>query len=156
MGRLGFGRDRLKELNPDADVVVPEMIALQERLEGRIEHASFDRGFHSPANQIALSEIVRHPCIPKKGKHQRADQEREATVEFRAARHRHPGIESAIGALESANGRERCRDRTFTGYKRYVALGVLGRNLHVLGKIVIALRDATALAAHSKRKRAAG
>jgi len=140
----------------DVDVVVPEMRALQERLEGRIERASFDRGFHSPENQIALAEIVRHPCLPKKGKHQRADQEREATVEFRAARQRHRGIESAIGVLESANGLERCRDRTFTGYKRYVALGVLGRNLHVLGKIAIALGDATALAAHSKRKRAAG
>ena len=139
----------------DVDALVPEMLALQERLEGRVEHASFDRGFHSPENQIALAQIVRHPCIPKKGKRQGAEQEREATIEFRAARQRHPGIESGIGALGSGNGLERCRDRTFAGYKRYVALGVLGRNLHVLGKIVIARTDATAPAAYSKRKRAA-
>ena len=32
----------------------------------------------------------------------------------------------------------RCRDRSRIGYERYVGLGALGRNLHVLGKLLIA------------------
>jgi transposase, IS5 family len=123
--------------------------------KGQIKRASFDRGFHSPENQVALTKLVAHPCLPKPGVHQAEQQEREATVEFRVARRRHAGIESAIGALQSGNGLERCRDRSFGGYCRYVGLGVLGRNLHVLGKLLLARADETCVAGHSRRNRAA-
>ena len=72
-------------------------------------------------------------------------------MNFHKARRRHPGIESAIGALQSGNGLKRCRDATELGFERYVALGILGRNLHTLGKLVIAQEDASAKAAYSKR-----
>ncbi len=135
----------------DREVVVGEMKRLQERLEWKIQRASFDRGFHSPENQVELAKLVKLPCLPKPGVHQAKQQEREATVEFRAARRNHPGIESAIGALQAGNGLERCRDRTFGGYCRYVGLGVLGRNLHVLGKILIRRQDPQSVAGQSHR-----
>ena len=113
------------------------MKQVQQRLNGQIRSASFDRGFHSPENQAELVKLVAQPCLPKPGHVQAAQQEREATVEFREARRRHAGVESAIGALQSGNGQDRCRDHTFGGYCRYVGLGVLGRNLHVLGKVLI-------------------
>ena len=77
-------------------------------------------------------------------------------MEFRQARQHHPGVEAAIGALEAGNGQERCRDKSKRGYERYVALGILGRNLHVLGKLLLAQDDATCQAAKSKRKQQAG
>ena len=89
------------------------------------------------------------------GAKQAAQQERTATVEFRQARQLHPGIESAIGALQSGNGLERCRDRTERGFARYLGLGVLGRNLHVLGKLLIARESPNCQAAYSRRQRAA-
>jgi IS5 family transposase len=135
----------------DRDVVVAQTRILQERLGGRIRRASFDRGFHSPENQRELAEIVAHPCLPMPGAKQAAEQAREASVEFREARRRHPGIESAIHALQAGNGLARCRDRTEPGFERYIGLGVLGRNLHVLGKILIARDDACCQAAQSRR-----
>jgi transposase, IS5 family len=135
----------------DREVLVGEMKEVQRRLDGRIRRASFDRGFHSPENQRELAELVAQPCLPKTGHIQSEQQEREATVEFRRARRRHPGIESAIGALQSGNGLARCRDRTFGGYCRYVGLGVLGRNLHVLGKLLIAREDPKCVAGQSRR-----
>lgn len=138
----------------DQDVVVTETQKLQDRLEGRIEEASFDRGFHSPENQEKLSEIIKHPCLPKPGSKQSAEQLAQATVNFHKARRRHPGIESAIGALQSGNGLKRCRDAKELGFERYVALGILGRNLHTLGKLLIAQEDASAQAAYSKRSAA--
>ena len=138
----------------DQDVVVTETQKLQDRLEGRIEEASFDRGFHSPENQEKLSEIIKHPCLPKPGSKQSAEQLAKATVNFHKARRRHPGIESAIGALQSGNGLKRCRDAKELGFERYVALGILGRNLHTLGKLLIAQEDASAQAAYSKRSAA--
>jgi hypothetical protein len=136
----------------DREVLVGEMKQVQRRLDGRIRRASFDRGFHSPENQRELAELVAHPCLPVTGHIQAERQEREATVEFRRARRRHPGIESAIGALQSGNGQARCRDRTFGGYCRYVGLGILGRNLHVLGKLLIAREDPKCVAGQSRRQ----
>ncbi len=139
----------------DRDVVVEQTRILQRRLKGRIRQASFDRGFHSPENQRRLAKIVAHPCLPMSGSQQAQQQDAQATIEFRQARQRHPGIESAIHALQAGNGLVRCRDRSEPGFSRYVQLAVLGRNLHVLGKILIAREDATCKAAQSRRKTAA-
>ena len=122
----------------DRDVVVPQTRILQERLQGAVEEASFDRGFHTPDNQQELAKIVARPCLLKPGAKLGAEQVQQASVSFRAARQRHAGVESAIGALQAGNGLERSRDRSERGFERYLMLGVLGRNLHVLGKLVIA------------------
>jgi transposase, IS5 family len=136
----------------DQDVLMPAMTALQQRVGGKIKRASFDRAFHTPDNQEKLAALVDHPCIPTKGRPSGRHQQEEATVEFRQARQSHPGIESAIGALQSGNGQERCRDKSKLGYERYVGLGILGRNLQVLGKLLLAQDDAQCEAAQSRRK----
>ncbi len=135
----------------DQDVAVEQTRLLQERVGGRVEEVSFDRGFHSPENQTALAAIVKHLCLPKPGVKQAARQAAEASVTFHRARRRHSGVESAIGALQNGNGLARCRDGTEVGFERYVALAVLGRNLHALGKLLIAREDKSPPAAQSKR-----
>jgi hypothetical protein len=137
----------------DQDLVVPVMTKLQKRLGGKIKRASFDRAFHTPENQEKLAKIVRHPCLARKGQEAGRQQQEEGSVEFRKGRQNHPGVESAINGLQSGNGQECCRDRSEPGYERYVALGVLGRNLQVLGKLLLAQEDAESQAAQSKRKR---
>lgn len=138
----------------DQDLVVPVMKKLQQRFDGKIKSASFDRAFHTPENQKGLAEIVRTPCIASKGQEKGRQQQKEGTVAFRKARQHHPGVESAIGALQAGNGQKRCRDRSKRGYERYVALGILGRNLQTLGKLLLAQDQADCQAAKSKRKRA--
>jgi IS5 family transposase len=140
----------------DQELAVPVMKELQERFRGKIKSASFDRGFHTPENQEKLAEIVKTPCIASKGEAQGRQQQKEGTVAFRKARQHHPGVESAIGALQAGNGLKRCRDRSKQGYERYVALAVLGRNLQTLGKQLLAQDQADCQAAKTKRKRAAG
>ena len=135
----------------DQDVIVEQTRKVQDRLNHQIEEASFDRGFHSPDNQEQLGEIIEHLCLPKPGSKQSVEQAAEASVKFHQARRRHSGVESAIGALQSGNGLARCRDGTEVGFARYVALAVLGRNLHALGKLLIAREDEMAPAAFSKR-----
>ncbi len=142
-----LGREELER-----EVIVPQTKIVKQRFKDRLKSVSFDRGGHSPENQRLLAEIIDEPCLPMPGLRQAAEQERTATTSFREARQRHPGVESAIGALQSGNGLERCRDRTEPGLKRYVALGILGRNLHVLGKLLIAREASECEAARSKRK----
>lgn len=140
----------------DAEHGVAELRRAQAKMGGRIKKASFDRGFHTPDNQAAFAEIVPEPCIPVRGARQTERQEAEATEAFRHSRRRHPGVESLIGALQEGNGLERCRDRSEQGFRRYVGLGILGRNLHVLGKLVLAQADPDCRAADSRRQKAAG
>lgn len=117
----------------DEKVLVDVMKSLQERLNNQIKGASFDKGFWKVSNLKELSELVETACLPKKGKRSKKDTERESTKEFGELRKWHPGVESAIHALVYGNGLIRCRDRGEEGYERYVALAVLGRNLHTLG-----------------------
>ena len=138
----------------DRDVLVEQTRLLQDRLKGRMRTISFDRGFHSPENQAALARIVEQPCLPMPGKKGQLQAE-NGTVEFRESRQRHPGIESAIGALQSGNGLARSRDRSERGFERYLGLAVLGRNLHVFGKLLIARESPACKAAYSQRGNAA-
>lgn len=136
----------------DADVIVEQTREAQKRHHGAINSASFDRGFYSPENEEQLSSIIAEPCLAPRHPQQYAERLANGSVEFHRLRQHHPGIESAIGALQSGNGLKRSRDRSEVGFERYLGLAILGRNIHVLGKLLIARRQAEAAAAFSKRK----
>lgn len=99
---------------------------------------SFDKGFHSPQNQIDLKAELDSVVLPKKGRLSKAEKEREYAPEFVAARQQHSAVESAINAL-GVHGLDRCRDHGIDGFKRYVALAVVARNIQRLGAIVRSL-----------------
>ena len=122
----------------DQDVAVRETESLQTKFADGVKRLSFDRGFHSPANQTALSRLVDHLCLclPKPGAKQSVVQPTEADEEFLSAPQHHSGVGSAIGALQSGNALKRCRDHSEIGFERYLPLAILGRNLHTLGRIV--------------------
>jgi hypothetical protein len=139
----------------DAAAAVEQTKIAQQKHGGAIEKISFDRGFDSPLNEAALEEIVPHVCLPKKPAAQLAAQLAEADETFQASQQRHSGVESAIGALQAGNGMQRCRDHSEVGFERYLGLAILGRNLHTLGKLLIARQAPASAAAASKRKPAA-
>lgn len=138
----------------DVDVVVEQTRVAKKKHGGNLCKASFDRGFHSAENEIALGEVVESVCVLPRHPGQYAERLKAESVEFRKARLHHSGIESAIGALQTGNGLKRCRDRSELGFERYFGLAVLGRNIHVLGKLLIQRRQETAAAAQSQRKAA--
>ena len=144
----------MKRNQCDSGVAIEATKALQKIFDNRIERLSFDRGFHSPENQSELSKIIPHLCLPKPGVKQSVVQLANADDEFLAAQQNHPGIESTIGALQSGNGMERCRDRSELGFERYVSLAILGRNMHTLGRRLIAAEAADSVAASTRRKAA--
>ena len=144
----------MKRDEGDQDVAVRETKSLQDEFNNGVKRLSFDRGFHSPDNQTELSELVAHLCLPKPGAKQSVVQLAEADGEFRSAQKNHPGVESAIGALQSGNAMKRCRDRSEIGFERYMQLAILGRNLHTLGRMLIAKEREKSAAALSRRKSA--
>jgi IS5 family transposase len=108
---------------------------------------SFDKGFHSPANQAELKEVVGQVVLPRKGKLPEAAKAMESEAEFARLRRQHSAVESAINAL-GHHGLDRCPDHGIAGFKRYVALAVVARNLQRLGAV---LRAQEADAARRKR-----
>lgn len=138
----------------DADVVVEQTRQAQAKHQGRITTASFDRGFYSEDNEKELARIVDEPCVAPRHPQQYAERLANGSVEFHRLRRHHPGIESAIGALQAGNGLKRCRDHSEIGFERYLSLAILGRNIHTLGKLLMARRDKNSPAALSKRKAA--
>jgi len=138
----------------DQDVVVDQTKIAQRKHGGEIETASFDRGFYSDENEVSLGEIVDDVCVLPRHPGQYAERLKEGTVKFHQTRLNHSGVESAIGALQRGNGLKRCRDRSEVGFERYFGLAVLGRNLHTLGKLLLAEHHAKAAAARSRRQAA--
>ena len=82
-----------------------------------------------------LVKLVEQPCLPKPGHVQAQRQEQEATLEFRQARQHPPGIESAIGRCSLAMVWIGVEMRTSAATVGYRELGILGRNLQVLGEL---------------------
>ena len=56
----------------------------------------------------------------------------EHAEDFIRARRKHSAVESAINALEN-HALDRCPDHGLFGFKRYVSLAVLARNIQILG-----------------------
>jgi len=125
---------RVLQKTEDVEAAVP-LIEDTQKKYGTLHSASFDTGFHSPENQTDLKRIVKLLVLPKKGKSSVEDIERESAPDFIRLRKQHAAVESAINALE-CHGLDRCLDHGIGGFKRYVALAVLARNVLRLGQIV--------------------
>jgi IS5 family transposase len=63
-----------------------------------------------------------------------SDEIRETRDAFVAARKAHSAVESGINALE-VHGLNKCLDHGIEGFKRYVALAVVSRNIQKIGQI---------------------
>ena len=117
------------------DQVALGMVAQAKQRFPSLNACSFDKGFHSPANQIALKAHLEQLTLPRKGRLSEASKALEQTDAFTRARRSHSGVESAINALE-VHGLDRCPDHGIDGFKRYVALAVVARNIHRIGAIL--------------------
>jgi transposase, IS5 family len=123
-----------------------ESIGVADRLAGRygaanIASLSFDKGFTREEDRQLLELYIPQVIMPKRGKRNEQEQEREKGRTFRALRHQHHAVESDINCLEH-HGLDRCPDKGLHGYKRYAGLGVLAYNLHKMGKRLIERKGA--------------
>lgn len=118
---------------------IPSLIQrLQQKFENKkIYSHSFDKGFYSKDNLYALKQSgIQEVIMPKKGKLNKEEKERESDKKFRQLRNAHSAVESNINMLEH-HGLNRCADKGLNGYKKYVGLSVLAYNLHILGNCLI-------------------
>jgi transposase, IS5 family len=119
----------------DDQIAVSIIKEVQQRFPD-FRACSFDKGFHSPGNQEELASILDHCVLPRKGSLSAINKEIENSEEFQKARRKHSAVESSINALEN-HGLDICPDHGLQGFKRYVALAVLARNIQILGNMLL-------------------
>lgn len=117
------------------DQVAVSMVAEAQTRFPDLHACSFDKGFHSPANQLELKGHLEQVVLPRKGRLSQQARAVEQAEEFVKARRQHSAIESAINALE-VHGLDMCPDHGINGFRRYVALAVVARNIHRIGAIL--------------------
>lgn len=121
---------------------VDQSIPVADRLLGRygagsVASLSFDKGFTREADRQLLGLYIPDVVMPKRGKKNAAETERESGKKFVALRKQHSAVESEINSLEH-HGLNRCLDVGVEGYRRYAGLGVMSYNLHVIGRALLA------------------
>ena len=117
------------------DQIAVAMVTEAKKRFPTLNACSFDKGFHSPANQTELAQQLDQVTLPKKGKLSKERKVVEQSEEFAEARRAHSAVESAINALE-VHGLDKCPDHGMEGFKRYVALAIVARNIRRIGDIL--------------------
>ncbi|MFZ2804898.1 MAG: ISNCY family transposase [Desulfosalsimonadaceae bacterium] len=125
---------RVMQNETDDKIAVSIIEETQSRFPD-FKDCSFDKGFHSPYNQKELATLLDHVVLPRKGRLSAINKDIENSEEFKKARRKHSAVESSINALEN-HGLDRCPDHGIEGFKRYVALAVVARNLQILGNML--------------------
>jgi hypothetical protein len=128
---------RIMDHQSDSEIVK----ALVERLTffSTIKSWSFDKGFWNKGNKTLLEEHVEKVIMPKKGKCNKQEKDEEGQRYFKLLRNKHSAVESNINELE-CRGLDRCPDRGFPNFKRYIGLAVGAYNLRRIGQELIAIQ----------------
>ena len=129
---------RIMDNQSDSDIVK----TLAERLTSfsTIKSWSFDKGFWHKENKALLEEHVEKVIMPKKGKCNKQEQAEEGQRYFKLLRNKHSAVESNINELE-CRGLDRCPDRGYPNFKRYIGLAVGAYNLRRIGQELIAIQQ---------------
>ena len=132
--------------------IAVEMVTEARKRFSSLNACSFDKGFHSPANQTELAQQLDQVTLPKKGKLSKERKAIEQADEFTKARRAHSAVESAIHALE-VHGLDKCPDHGLNGFKRYVALAIVTRNIRRIGDILWQQDVARARKANARKQK---
>jgi IS5 family transposase len=128
---------RIMDHQSDSEIVK----TLAERLTSisTIKSWSFDKGFWHKENKVLLKEHIKKVIMPKKGKCNKQEKDEESQRYFKLLRNKHSAVESNINELE-CRGLDRCPDRGYPNFKRYIGLAVGAYNLRRIGQELIAIK----------------
>lgn len=121
---------RIMEHQADSQIVID--IAADVLTKYKVASWSFDKAFYHQDNKAILADEVGNVIMPKKGKPNKIEKEEESQAKFKNLRNRHSAIESNINELEH-RGLDRCPDRGYSHFKRYIGMGVCAYNLYKIG-----------------------
>lgn len=121
---------KIADNQSDVDMLIP----LMDRViwKHQTVSASADKGYFRKDDKELLELYIPQVIIPKKGKLSEKEKEIERTRVFINLRHKHSAVESNINELEHC-GLDRCPDKGYTAFSKYISLGIIAYNLKKIG-----------------------
>ena len=101
-----------------------------------IQSFSVDKGYSNQLDRDWLEGFIPEVVMPKKGKRNQAETQKEQQPKYRKLKRKHSAIESNINELEN-RGLGRCPDRSWKKFRNYTALAVCAYNLHKIGRKIL-------------------
>jgi IS5 family transposase len=129
---------QIMENESDSEIVLTTADRVLQKYN--IQSWSFDKGYWHKDNKWLLSTQVKEVIMPKKGKRNITETEEERSPKFKKLRNKHSAIESNINELEHS-GLDRCPDKGYHGFKRYIGIGIIAHNLQRIGKELLKQRQ---------------
>jgi len=117
------------------DKVAVTMVEEAKNRFPSLSQCSFDKGFYSRENVVELNEKLDLNIMPKKGRLNKAEQEKTQQEQYQQARRQHSAVESCINNLDQ-RGFDRCLSYGREGFDRHVGLSVVATNVHRMGLIL--------------------
>ena len=121
-----------------SDSEIVQLLTQRILAEYKVASWSFDKGYWSKDNKALLSAQIETLVLPKKGKRNASETEEERQPLFKKLRNKHSAVESNINELEN-RGLNRCPDKGYPNFKRYVGLAVCSYNLKKIGEQLLEL-----------------
>lgn len=122
---------RVMENQADSQIVIQTVDDLCAKY--KIISWSFDKGYYHKDNKKHLTSKVEKVIMPKKGKRTKAETLEETATCFKKLKNKHSAVESNINELENC-GLDRCPDKGYHGFKRYISIGITAYNLKRIGR----------------------
>jgi len=143
---------QIMEHQQDRDIVID----LADRILPKYKVASwsFDKGYWGKESKEILQLDVSTVVMPKLGKRNKTEEAEEHSPMFKRLKNKHSAIESNINELEN-RGLDRCPDRGYAHFKRYIGLGVCAYNLKKIGRQILNLEREVLEKTLEKLKKAA-
>ena len=126
----------IMENQSDSEIV--EFLTQRILAKFKVASWSFDKGYWSKDNKALLSAQIETVVLPKKGKRNASETDEERQPLFKKLRNKHSAVESNINELEN-RGLNRCPDKGYPNFKRYVGLAVCAYNLKKIGAQLLEL-----------------
>jgi len=117
------------------DKVAVKMIDEAQKRYPQITQCSYDKGYYTKSNVIALNERLDTVILPKKGRCNQAEKDWQGSDEYKQARRQHSAVEACIHNVE-VHGLDRCLSYGRAGFERHVALSIVATNVHRIGLLL--------------------
>jgi IS5 family transposase len=115
----------------------PQAIKEHQRLFGKVpSEVATDRGYYSAKNyQYAKTQGVKHISLPKRGKLNQEDKQKQKDLHFRKLQRWRSGGEAKISLLKRKYGLTRSFYKKDEGMARWVGAGILACNLATFARL---------------------
>ena len=123
----------ISEKKSDSEMLIPIIDRLLLKYDFNIKTLSVDKGFSSKSNKELLSLYIERVVMPKRGKLNKEEKQKESKPLYKKLKNKHSAVESNINELEH-RGLDRCPNRSYRTFKNYVGLACTAYNLHKIGR----------------------